>query len=136
MSVYLGSKKVAGSLYGAEVTIFEGQLLGDTELNTNFKPYRKLLITYCVYDYTSTNTSGASNIMIMDLETTSNKYDDYVVTNQHPYNMYSSDGTVTKSMGIACKVSADKTTFTAKFMYNQTIATNSNYYVSKIVGII
>lgn len=118
-----------------EVILFEGKFLGDSLLEKDFSPYKRLLITYSVYDGSSTNTGGASNILMLDLNTTSDRYEDYVATNMHPYNMYQSEGNITGTLGIACKVNADKTNFGVKFMLNQKTTIGETYYVSKIIGV-
>lgn len=126
-----------------EVTLFKGKLLGGETLEKDFSPYKRLLITYQCYYYTDKNTAGSSNVITLDLDTnksssnaTSEEESGYIATVMHPYNMWSSSGTVGSVMAFAGKVDTKKTSFTPYFMFNQSPTdANENYYVSKIIGV-
>ena len=127
-----------------ETVIFEDKLYSNQVLTADFTPYKRLLITYNCYYYTGTNTGGTSNIIMLDLTNSVRggsavvleEDTEYIATCMHPYNMYSTEN-ANLFMGIACKVSVDKTSFVARFMYNNEILdeTDTYYYVSKIVGV-
>ena len=122
-----------------EVTIFEGELYSQQSLDLDVSKYSKLQITYAMYDYLEENTAGCSNIALLDLTKTGKKNTAYQCSVAHPYNIFASEGTnIEISMSAGFKVNASKTTFKALFSYSGTVqkSTTTQYYVSKIVGII
>ncbi|MBP3463783.1 MAG: hypothetical protein J6K45_04810 [Clostridia bacterium] len=122
-----------------EEIIFEGELYSKQSLNKDLSQYRYLLITYAVYDYLNNNTCGASNILIMDLTKKGTKVTDYQISTALPYGIFSDTGAnIGANMSVGFIVNAAKSTFKPLFAYNGTVqeSTVTQYYVSKIVGIV
>ena len=119
-----------------EIILYSNKIYSDTEINLNTNEYKRLLITCAVYDSSNTNTGGASNVIMLDLEAKGTGTTNYVATNSFAY-VSSNFTTANALMQIAIVVNADKTTFKPVFFYNAKKITSdqTNYYVSKIVGI-
>lgn len=118
-----------------EVILFEGNLLGGQTKSIDFSQYKRLFITYSMYDHPNetTNNAGTSGIAVLDL--TSNINQMYSVCGQLPYNMFSSTS-ASDEMGYAFRVNKTKTEFYCRFHYKGNFQDNNQYYyVSKIVGI-
>lgn len=119
-----------------EEVIYEGTIMGGTTVNLDTTSYKRLLITCACYDATDANTGGASNILELDLTSSSSRLTKYVAGIIVPY--YGS-GFTNPSEGYfscICEVSGDKKKFTPRFAFNGTLVNDAvNYYVSKIVGV-
>lgn len=118
--------------------LFEGKLYSRQSTSINMSKYSYLLITYCMYNYSDTNTTGSSNVILLDLTQKASNLTKYQASKKHPYNIFESsytnfDGT----MDIAVEVNAEKTNLKVVFGYNGAIqaSTVTMYYISKIVGI-
>lgn len=122
-------------LLNNEVTLFEGVLKGGNRLPKDFTPYKRLLITFSMYDRPdeTENNGGTSGIALLDLSTNVNQ--GYVVCGQISYNMFS-DTNVSDTMGYGFMVNKNKNEFSCRFHFQGNFVDNNNYYyVSKIVGI-
>ncbi len=122
-------------LIQGETVIHNEKILGGQTITKDFTPYKRLLITYSMYDNSSetSNNAGTSGIAILDLTTNVNQM--YSVCGNIPYNIFSSS-TSPEEMGYGFKVNKAKTEFSCKFHYKGNFQDNNeNYHVSKIVGI-
>lgn len=123
-------------LINNEVKLFEGKLLGGNSLDKDFSPYKRLFITYCLYDGANGNTSGCSNVIILDLTSHGGNVTDYIAGNLIPYLSTDLTKVEGSSMFAMCVVNSAKTSFKAILGFGAEIYNNNDgYYVSKIVGI-
>ena len=123
---------VVESLDGTEEVLFEGKLLGSITKELDTSPYKRLLITFCMYDSGDANTGGCSNITMLDL-TNPGSSTNYTGGMSVPYIV---NGARQGDMWIRCIVNTDKTTIAGYLGYNSTSYNNvDNCYISKIVGI-
>lgn len=120
----------------SEVVLYSNKIYSDTEINLDTNEYKRLLVTCAIYDNSNVNTGGASNIIMLDLETKGSGTTNYIATNSFAY-ISSNFTTANALMQVAIVVNADKTKFKPVFFYNANKITSSqtNYYVSKIIGI-
>lgn len=117
--------------------LFEGKLYSRQSTSINMSKYSYLLITYCMYNYSDTNTTGSSNVLLLDLTQKADNLTKYQASNKHPYNIFAS-GKFSETMDVGVEVNAEKTNLKCLFGYNGTVqaSTVTNYYISKIVGIL
>lgn len=118
--------------------LFEGKLYSRQSTNIAMSKYSYLLITYCMYNYSDTNTAGSSNVILLDLTQKDSNFTKYQASKKHPYNIFDSNyANFSSTMDIAVEVNAEKTNLKVVFGYNGAIhlSGQSNYYISKIVGI-
>lgn len=118
-----------------ETIIYNEKILGGQTISKDFAPYKRLLITYSMYDHPNetSNNAGTSGIVILDLTTNTNQM--YSVCGNIPYNIFSPTNAA-EEMGYGFKVNKAKTEFACKFHYKGAFQDNNQYYyVSKIVGI-
>lgn len=118
--------------------LFEGKLYSRQSTNINMSKYSYLLITYCLYNYSDTNTAGSSNVILLDLTQKASNLTKYQASKKHPYNIFdSSYANFGETMDIAVEVNTEKTNLKVVFGYNGAIHLSSQitYYISKVVGI-
>lgn len=119
--------------------LFEGKLYSRQSIALDMQKYSYLLITYVCFPYADDHNSGINNVMLMDLTTKVDNRSVYTCANSVPYNIFASDyGNLTSHMGIGCTVNSKKSDLKVVFEYNNGIIAddNTNYYISKIVGIL
>lgn len=116
-----------------EVVLHEGMLMGGQALDLDMKEYKRLLITFCAYDGSDTNTGGVSNILMLDLESHGAYAINYTAGILVPYMVnLQNQGT----MWCYCEVDNAKKTFFPYVGFGANTFNNSDrYYVSKIIGV-
>ena len=120
-----------------ERVVFEGKLHSQQSLSLDLTPYKRLIISFAMYDAgTSTNTGGSSNIAMLELS-------DSPSYNWHKTNVmlpYIVSGTV-QNVSTQCfvaefGVNPEKTSFAFHAWFQGLLAsTATQYYVSKIIGV-
>lgn len=119
--------------------LFEGKLYSRQAKDINMSKYSYLIITYCMYNYSDTNTAGSSNVILLDLTQKASNLTKYQASKKHPYNLFSSDyANFSETMDIAVEVNAEKSNIKVAFGYNGAVhqPTQTTYYISKIVGVL
>ncbi len=120
-------------------TIFEGKLYSRQSNDIDMSKFKYLIITYAIYDYSVTNTAGGSNIILLDLSKKPDALTKYQCSNLHPYNIFGQNyENFSENMSVGIEVNSAKSNLKAIFAYNGEIqaSTVTNYYVSKVVGIL
>lgn len=122
-----------------EKVLFEGKLYSRQSIALDMQKYSYLLIIYVCFPYADDHNSGINNVMLMDLTTKVDNRSVYTCANSVPYNIFASDyGNLASHMGIGCTVNSKKSNLKVVFEYNNEIIADdsTNYYISKIVGIL
>lgn len=119
--------------------LFEGKLYSRQSIDIDMSKFKYLIITYAIYDYSDTNTVGGSNIILLDLSKKPDALTKYQCSNLHPYNIFGQNyENFSENMSVGIEVNSAKSNLKAIFAYKGEIqaSTVTNYYVSKVVGIL
>lgn len=119
--------------------LFEGKLYSRQSIDIDMSKFKYLIITYAIYDYSDINTAGGSNIILLDLSKKPDALTKYQCSNLHPYNIFGQNyGNFSENMSVGIEVNSAKSNLKAIFAYKGEIqaSTVTNYYVSKVVGIL
>jgi len=118
-----------------EVVVFEGKIYPGQTKNLDFTPYKRIIISFAMYDAgISYNTGGSSNICMLEL-TDKPTYNYHKTQVKLPYIV---EGVINSNSFIAeFYVSPNKDVFSFTAWYGGSILNSSatQYYVSKIVGV-
>ena len=120
-----------------EHTLFEGKLNSTKSIDVDLSEYKRLIISYAMYDSNeSNNHGGANHICMLDLTNVPNG-GWYTTAQVLPYIVNGNVQSLTTSAFIArFYVDSAKKTFGFDAWYSGLIpSTDTKYYVSKIVGV-
>lgn len=124
-------------VYPQETVLFEGKLYSTQSLSIDLTSYKRLIISFTMYDAANaTNTGGSSNVAMLELQD-SPKYEYHKANAIVPYIVNDTvQSLTTKFMAVDFTVNPSKTTFTFRAWYEVLQSSSSTgYYVSKIVGV-